>query len=56
MRNAKHIFFHQNYLSSRGKSWKDLRQEALQNVAQGIYYPTGKPARPHIWMIHKWKN
>ncbi|TNM90046.1 E3 ubiquitin-protein ligase CHFR isoform X1 [Takifugu flavidus] len=27
----------QNYLSSRGKSWKDLRQEALQNVEQGKY-------------------
>lgn len=46
------LFFHQNYLSSRGKSWKDLRQEALQNVEQGKYYPAGKPARPHIWMIH----
>uniref|UniRef100_A0A674N2F7 E3 ubiquitin-protein ligase CHFR n=1 Tax=Takifugu rubripes TaxID=31033 RepID=A0A674N2F7_TAKRU len=32
-----------NYLSSRGKSWKDLRQEALQNVEQGKY-PAGKPA------------
>lgn len=46
------FFFRQNYLSSRGKSWKDLRQEALQNVEQGKYYPAGKPARPHIWMIH----
>lgn len=53
------LFFHQNYLSSRGKSWKDLRQEALQNVEQGKYYPAGNPTRPHMWMIHmqhKWKN
>lgn len=53
------LFFHQNYLSSRGKSWKDLRQEALQNLEQGRYYPTGKPACLHIWKIHmqqKWKN
>ncbi|CAG09691.1 unnamed protein product, partial [Tetraodon nigroviridis] len=27
----------QNYLSSRGKSWKDLRQEALQSIEQGKY-------------------
>uniref|UniRef100_A0A674PQ49 E3 ubiquitin-protein ligase CHFR n=1 Tax=Takifugu rubripes TaxID=31033 RepID=A0A674PQ49_TAKRU len=36
-----------NYLSSRGKSWKDLRQEALQNVEQGKY-PAGKPAHCRI--------
>lgn len=28
----------QNYLSSRGKSWRDLRQEALQTLEQGKYY------------------
>lgn len=36
--------FLQNYLSSRGKSWKDLRQEALQSIEQGKYDLTGKPA------------
>lgn len=38
--------FLQNYLSSRGKSWKDLRQEALRNVEEGKYDPTGKPEAP----------
>uniref|UniRef100_A0A8C9YAE1 E3 ubiquitin-protein ligase CHFR n=1 Tax=Sander lucioperca TaxID=283035 RepID=A0A8C9YAE1_SANLU len=28
----------QNYLSSRGKSWRDLLQESLQNLQQGDYY------------------
>ncbi|KAF0033638.1 hypothetical protein F2P81_013704 [Scophthalmus maximus] len=28
----------QNYLSSRGKSWRDLRQEALQGLQQASYY------------------
>ncbi|TDH12353.1 hypothetical protein EPR50_G00046070 [Perca flavescens] len=28
----------QNYLSSRGKSWKDLLQESLHNLQQGDYY------------------
>ncbi|XP_034026974.1 E3 ubiquitin-protein ligase CHFR-like isoform X2 [Thalassophryne amazonica] len=27
----------QNYLSSRGKSWRDLLQEALQDLQQGTY-------------------
>lgn len=30
----------QNYLSVRGKSWKDLLQEALQGIQQGNYYLT----------------
>lgn len=53
------LFFLQNYLSSRGKSWKDLRQEALQNIEQGKYYPTGEPARLIIWKLHmqqRWQN
>lgn len=45
------LIFLQNYLSSRGKSWKDLRQEALQNIEQGKYYPTGTPARLIIWKV-----
>ncbi|KAF1388790.1 hypothetical protein PFLUV_G00066310 [Perca fluviatilis] len=28
----------QNYLSSRGKSWRDLLQESLHNLQQGDYY------------------
>ncbi|XP_078141366.1 E3 ubiquitin-protein ligase CHFR isoform X1 [Centroberyx gerrardi] len=28
----------QNYLSSRGKSWRDLLQEGLQGLQQGTYY------------------
>ncbi|XP_056275631.1 E3 ubiquitin-protein ligase CHFR isoform X3 [Pseudoliparis swirei] len=28
----------QNYLSSRGKSWRDLLQESLQSFQQGNYY------------------
>lgn len=36
--------FHQNYLTSRGKSWTDLRQEALQSLEQGNYYLTGEPS------------
>lgn len=46
------LFFLQNYLSSRGKSWKDLRQEALQNMEQGKYFPTGNPACLIIWKLH----
>lgn len=38
---------HQNYLSSRGKSWRDLRQEALQSLEQGKYYLTGELRLPH---------
>lgn len=34
----------QNYLSSRGKSWRDLRQEALQTLEQGKYYLSGELA------------
>lgn len=30
----------QNYLSSRGKSWRDLHQESLQSLQQGNYYLT----------------
>uniref|UniRef100_A0A8C2X0J9 E3 ubiquitin-protein ligase CHFR n=1 Tax=Cyclopterus lumpus TaxID=8103 RepID=A0A8C2X0J9_CYCLU len=30
----------QNYLSSRGKSWRDLLQESLQSFQQGNYYPS----------------
>ncbi|XP_029998869.1 E3 ubiquitin-protein ligase CHFR isoform X1 [Sphaeramia orbicularis] len=30
----------QNYLSIRGKSWKDLLQESLQGIEQGHYYLT----------------
>lgn len=37
--------FRQNYLSSRGKSWRDLRQEALQSLEQGNYYLTGDASR-----------
>lgn len=51
--------FLQNYLSSRGKSWKDLRQEALQNIEQGKYHPTGKPACLIILKLHmqqRWQN
>lgn len=35
--------FHQNYLSSRGKSWRDVRQEALESLEQGKYQLTGEP-------------
>lgn len=28
----------QNYLSSRGKTWRDLHQESLQSLQQGNYY------------------
>ena len=42
--------FHQNYLSSRGKSWRDLRQEALQSLEQGNYYRTGEPS-PSITIL-----
>ncbi|KAM7391724.1 hypothetical protein PAMP_022387 [Pampus punctatissimus] len=30
----------QNYLSSRGKSWRDLLQEVVQGLQQGLYYMT----------------
>lgn len=34
--------FHQNYLSSRGKTWRDLLQESLQALQQGNYYLSGE--------------
>lgn len=37
------LSFHQNYLSSRGKSWRDLLQEAVQGLQQGNYYLTSEP-------------
>ncbi|XP_030273793.1 E3 ubiquitin-protein ligase CHFR isoform X3 [Sparus aurata] len=30
----------QNYLTSKGKSWRDLLQEALRSLQQGHYHPT----------------
>ncbi|KAM9446239.1 E3 ubiquitin-protein ligase CHFR [Clarias gariepinus] len=30
----------QNYLSSRGKTWKDMLQEALQSTQEGLYHLT----------------
>lgn len=34
--------FYQNYLTSKGKSWRDLLQEALRSLQQGHYHPTGE--------------
>ena len=34
--------FHQNYLSSRGKTWRDLLQESLQALQQGNYHLSGE--------------
>ncbi|KAI4879111.1 hypothetical protein NFI96_025208 [Prochilodus magdalenae] len=35
----------QNYLSSRGKTWREMLQEALQATQQGLYHLTGRMGR-----------
>lgn len=39
---------HQNYLSSKGKTWRDLRREALQSLQQGTYSLTGELLNPNM--------
>lgn len=34
--------FSQNYLSTRGKTWKEMLQEALQSTQQGLYHLSGR--------------
>lgn len=46
------LCFYQNYLSSKGKSWKDLLQEALRGLEQGTYTLTGEPTDPTLRIIY----